>query len=355
MPSTIVRWLLSWILLGPAPQLRQGAPQRSLQGLRPPADSVYASGDDDRVAVLELSTGQLTTWYHGQLEHQCVGRSGSPSDTPQPDVWRLPSSRSPVVPAVAIHGDSVLIATAGDAETRVIVLQPGPCRITAAATVPGFLGKRAAGSAAGWTLVRETPSEAPRLVFLSRDLSEHRETPPLEMSTPLPAPKYVDVLVAQAGSRVWLLPKIRYQVVEWMEKDYRWVGRTPRVDLQVDGFEAVGQERLNWLYRMLEIAPPASKAPLEEMIRQAQEGKAVAVNVGAVASASARQDRLAVLVRTNRGRTCRLDLWALKGSEPSVSSTGIPQECPGFIALSDSSAWLLETTGFREVHLPDKT
>lgn len=99
---------------------------------------------------------------------------------------------------------------------------------------------------------------------------------------------------------------------------------------------------------------PVSNAPATPTPTRAGHGGAGFIGAGAVAAAAGNHERVGVLVRTNRARSCRLDLWDTE-THTLASSVSVPGYCPGFLALGEHQAWTFKKDGFQAVALTPAT
>lgn len=314
-----------------------------LREFRPEKGARLMTDSSGVVALFEPHTRRLSAYRAGRRAYGCA------SGIQGVDAW--PVAFSGRIEATAIAGSRVLVAAGDGRSTTLSVIDLAECRVikTRDLREPELI-RSAVGSATGWAIAIRKPTGPPRVMLLSPDLDLVQETSPFNGPNVSKNAGAANVLPVLAAGRLWILPKGRYGLVEWREGDGHWRAMAPPACLSVDGVDVTGPENLWWLQRMFDLADDATKPRIADLLQAARAGTGGYGFVGAVAATAAEPGRIAALVREDRGRNCRLDVWETKTSAV-ISSTRLRGVCPGFLALSNGSAWVLEADGLRGIPL----
>lgn len=305
-----------------------------------PPGSFLAADENGALAVLVPGERRVTVWQEGKAPRSCLVHEGS----------EAAALLAGELIGIAKSPSELLVAAPAGPLTSLLTLELSTCRPGEVVTLEARV-VRVAGSRAGWAALEEHPAGGVKATLFNSALRRRGETSPFLGEAPSTHPGARDALPVLMGPDLWLLPKAEYSPRVWDAERKRWEALTVPGCLRVSGFDVTPEENVAWLTRMSAGAAERDKPVIERMLASARAGKGPRGYVGAVAgAASASGRRLGVLLRTDRSRSCRLDVWDL-GTPRLIRSAAFPGTCPGSLALSSESAWLPVDGSLKEVRL----
>lgn len=295
--------------------------------------SLLATDNAGGVAAFEPGRQRLSLWINGKLQQTC--------QVPIAGVSRL---------AIGA-GQALFVTGAGETDVVLRVVDIATCQEAARHDWRGEPIVYAASGYRQWLLATGRYRTPSRVHSLGMKLEPLRESASFEPPTTSanPGAKRL-VVLATSDQTVWLLPAAKFSLFAWKKDSRQWDTMAVPHCLESSGFDLIGEENLVWLRRLLEEADAQSRPFIEAMIGQASTGAGGGGYVSALTAAAAYDDTLGVLVRSDRGRRCTLQL--LRPASAKRAAVILPGPCPSFVALGRDVAWLQTSSGFSEVPLP---
>lgn len=325
-----MRTSLRWLVLGGAFVLpAAGSIVTEPVSSKLPSGALLAAAPNGVLATWERATGRLTVRHRNEILSTC-----SMARELEPAALALASPRR------------ALALSVGGASITATLIDPSACRELGRVTLAAGVGRLDASGYEGEGWIVASPSG---LVKLGPDLGSRKDmaaSAPVSVGALTPGnPAAGEQIPALTRNGSWVFPRAVYEP----RRVASGVARPVSVPacLQAAGFELRGEEFVRWAESFPK-TPAASAAARETWLAAARRGDTLFM--GAVTAAAADAARVGALVRVDRARACRLDVWDATTGEVR-SSQPVEGTCSSALALDGADAWVANGGEWRRVAL----
>lgn len=300
-----------------------------------------------RILTYEVAYQRLTAWGNdGEKQKSCSF---------------LPGLVSNNTGAVGLNEEKAAVVLHGEPETIAIV-DLSHCEIKARTEVRDVIPLEFFAAPGGWTFTG--PRTDGKGYYLGRMGFDGKTTDTYSLASEIKADiqtRFPDVpasrtIAISVNGDTWLLPSATYVFTRPPQRGKDEYAFEPPACLSAETRELTGEEQLRHLdQRALSAVDERTKKETERVAKAAREGKGRTF-IAAVATAASFGDFLGLLVRYQRaGHTgCRLDIWDM-ATEAPVAIIPVGPTCGNFLAMSDSTAWILKNGEVSDISLPPLT